>query len=938
MIFSGFGSIPLDITAQGDDDIFPGTVWAATYGSNAITVFQPTDLDCIQPGEPGYDANADNDGDGYTNQDEIDNETNICSQGSKPEDNDGDFISDLNDDDDDNDGILDVNDAFAIDPDNGTTTNLPIDYPLWNNDPGTGMFGLGFTGLMLDPTGSTDYLTQFDKPNLSFGGAAGKATVDEVDGGDALSAFNNQNNGFQFGVNVDSNSNPFTIHANVESPFFGVGGIHTDPVDYQSYGISIGNGDQDNYLKFVLMNGISNADALSGLQVLLENAGVVTSDNSYDIPNILNASAVDLYISIDPAANTAQPFYSLDDGYTLNLLGSPITLPSSFLDDTDNRGMAVGIISTSRSDTTPNPFTATWDFIEVSENQNGILSIAPNDLDFGLTPVDNTRRSKYITLTNEGGPTDDTVTVTSFSFSGTNAASFSSPVSFPFNINPGMSILVPIDFISDGILGAKTAIMEVMHSGNNSSLPLNLTGEITDIFAPIIRINAGGGLVPSTDGGPDWEDNSANGTTTGTSYTVTSGSAYVINPDDMDYIDRDASIPDYIDESTYYAIMPSERSISITSIPMIYTISLPNGEYIVNFYGANLYNGTSEPNERVFSVNINSERVINDLDLSYRFGHRIAGMIQNNIEVTDNQLDIEFIRNIENPKVNAIEILGLQYPIIEVDPIVDQENCEAEIADLAVVASGGNPADNLTYSIIGQPNGVDIEPTNGLIFGVISSSAITGGPNSDGTHEVTVNVSKPGSQDVAVNFLWTVNEDDVAPTITCPENIIELVSPSTSEVNIVITEPTAIDNCSVTITYNGTRNDGLLLTDPFPLGVTTIAWSATDASGNNSISCNQTISVENTLSIEEHTLKENIKLYPNPVSNVLNIEIGDLSISDINNITVYSIEGRVVKNVNLESVNETIKVDVSQFTNALYFLNVSSKQGSGTTYKFVVKH
>ena len=71
--FNGFGSIPLDVIAQGDNDIFPGTVWAATYGSNSITIFEPSDISCLQPGDPGYDPNADNDNDGFTNQDEIDN-------------------------------------------------------------------------------------------------------------------------------------------------------------------------------------------------------------------------------------------------------------------------------------------------------------------------------------------------------------------------------------------------------------------------------------------------------------------------------------------------------------------------------------------------------------------------------------------------------------------------------------------------------------------------------------------------------------------------------------------------------------------------------------------------------------------------------------------------------------------------------------------------
>lgn len=40
-LFSGFGSQPLDVTAQGDTGAFPGTVWVALFGSDGIQVFEP---------------------------------------------------------------------------------------------------------------------------------------------------------------------------------------------------------------------------------------------------------------------------------------------------------------------------------------------------------------------------------------------------------------------------------------------------------------------------------------------------------------------------------------------------------------------------------------------------------------------------------------------------------------------------------------------------------------------------------------------------------------------------------------------------------------------------------------------------------------------------------------------------------------------------------
>ncbi|MGY0392014.1 malectin domain-containing carbohydrate-binding protein [Bizionia sp. KMM 8389] len=866
--FNGFGSIPLDVIALGDDSIFPGTVWAVTYGANSITIFEPSDLICLQPGDLGYDANADNDGDGYTNQDEIDNNTNICSQSSKPKDNDEDGISDLNDPDDDNDGILDVNDPFALDTNNGLTNSLPIAYPFWNNDPGTGLFGLGFTGLMLDPAGNTDYLTQFNETEMSFGGAAGKATIDAVSAGDAYSSLNNQDYGFQFGLNVDNNSEPFTIHAKVESPYFGSDGNQNTPVDYQSYGIQIGTGDQDNYLKVVFMNGTDNTDTLYGLQVLLESNGVITQNSSYDIADIMLSGSVDIYISINPDTNMAQPFYSLNDGESLNLLGPEILLPNNFLDPLDNQGMAAGIISTSRSDTTPTPFTATWDFINVYENQDGIVSLNPDILNFGITPVNNSLRSKSVLIKNEGGPTDNAITITNLNFTGTHAALFNSNISLPITINAGASVNIPIQFTSDNIVGEKSATMEVTHSGLNSPLLMTITGELTDLYAPIIRINAGGDLVLATDSGPNWE---ANTTSTGDSYTVSSGSSYAST--EVFYETRDPSIPNYIDANTYYDVLHIQRSNSDPEYPMIFSIAVPNGDYIVNLYFANLYNGTSEPGERVFSVNLENERLIENLDISERFGHRKGGMIQSNIQVTDGVLDIRFFENIENPLINGIEVLGITYPELILQPIIDRVDCELVISDFQAQGSGGNPLENLTYSISGQPEGTDIEPTNGLIFGTINELAITGGPNNDGIHNVTVTLSKPGSSDVSTSFIWTVVADTEAPDIDCPETLTKFVSIGTIESYVIVNPPTATDNCDNNITITAVRSDGLLITDPFPLGTTTITWLATDASENNATSCEQDIII----SVPNHNLSLNVSLQ------------GRTDFSGVYNIALYTL-------------------------------------------------
>ena len=41
ILFEDVGQVPLDVTAQGDGDAFPGTIWVGNIGDGSITVFEP---------------------------------------------------------------------------------------------------------------------------------------------------------------------------------------------------------------------------------------------------------------------------------------------------------------------------------------------------------------------------------------------------------------------------------------------------------------------------------------------------------------------------------------------------------------------------------------------------------------------------------------------------------------------------------------------------------------------------------------------------------------------------------------------------------------------------------------------------------------------------------------------------------------------------------
>jgi hypothetical protein len=349
-LFSSVGSQPLDVIAQGNAGPYAGSIWVADRDGNKIIVFEADDTVTCS----GQDsASLDDDGDGFDNADEIDNGTSPCSAGDVPPDADGDHNSDMNDADDDNDGQLDTTDPFAHDPQNGETTGLPVLHSWENGDSsGGGILGLGFTGLMTN--GSDDYEDLFNPDDLTAGGAAGVLTIDMVPSGDAFQATNTQEFGFQFGIDVTATTPVFTVQTRIVAPFAGI-----SPGDFQSMGLFIGTGRQDNYVKVVT----AANDGNGGIEVVKEvnDSATTVAFPTVDMPG---PDSVDLYLTVAPSLSAVQAYYRVNDnGVTgpLTPVGSTVSIPSSWLTNS-SAGLAVGIISTSRGNAPS--FPATWDFIE----------------------------------------------------------------------------------------------------------------------------------------------------------------------------------------------------------------------------------------------------------------------------------------------------------------------------------------------------------------------------------------------------------------------------------------------------------------------------------------------------------------------------------------------------------------------------------------------
>ncbi|MEO0513828.1 MAG: kelch repeat-containing protein [Planctomycetota bacterium] len=378
-LVNNVGQYILDVTAVGDDGVFPGTVWVTDLFGATIYVFEPADFD----GETGGGVVNPNDldDDGYTNQDEIDNGTNPNSGADTPNDADQDFVSNLNDPDDDNDSpdqitLIDSNDPFANDPQNGLDNVGGYSLSFDTEDPNRGgILGLGFTGLMTN--NSSDYESLFDPDNFTAGGAAGVLTIDVVSSGSARGVINDQENAFQFGVNLNGSSEPVTAHTRINTPWSGL-----NPAAGQQIGFYVGTGDQSNYLELYL-----DGDGSVNLLKEVDDSPVVVAS----VPiTLAGAGAIDLFLDLDPTTGQLVARYSMD-GNSAVTVGST-TIPAAWYNGGD--AMAVGVISTDQS-VGGDPFFATYD----------LLSIAPTDVVVTAGPDQTVEVDDQITL--DGNAADD---------------------------------------------------------------------------------------------------------------------------------------------------------------------------------------------------------------------------------------------------------------------------------------------------------------------------------------------------------------------------------------------------------------------------------------------------------------------------------------------------------------------------------------------------
>jgi len=185
-----------------------------------------------------------------------------------------------------------------------------------------------------------------------------------------------------------------------------------------------------------------------------------------------------------------------------------------------------------------------------------------------------------------------------------------------------------------------------------------------------------------------------------------------------------------------------------------------------------------------------------------------------------------------------------------------------------------------------------------------------------GITTVTYTVTDALGTSVSCSFTVTV-ADTQFPSLTCPANINATFGEGQCNASVTIVAPVATDNCG-SPAVTGTRSDGLSVNAPYPAGITTITWTATDVNGNIT-TCPQTVTITKGVLLVNYTFvgATGYPISPNQSATGINCQATSTEPFFINN--TEGIASGPLSFVNNAIAFPAIYMDPSNFTNTRYF-------------------
>jgi len=181
-----------------------------------------------------------------------------------------------------------------------------------------------------------------------------------------------------------------------------------------------------------------------------------------------------------------------------------------------------------------------------------------------------------------------------------------------------------------------------------------------------------------------------------------------------------------------------------------------------------------------------------------------------------------------------------------------------------------------------------------------------------GENTITLTATDASGNQASATAVVTV-VDNSAPTLVTQDITVNLDENGTVSIQPIGVLSSVEDNCSSIEDISLSLDEDTFTAE----GVYVVNLTSTDASGN-STTVSAEVTVEDTLGVNDIGLDLEVKLYPNPASDNIFFEISN---ADVQRISIYDINGRLIKTSNALSMN------ISELSSGVYFTKVEVKNG-----------
>ncbi|WP_440991677.1 malectin domain-containing carbohydrate-binding protein [Haloarchaeobius baliensis] len=209
-----------------------------------------------------------------------------------------------------------------------------------------------------------------------------------------------------------------------------------------------------------------------------------------------------------------------------------------------------------------------------------------------------------------------------------------------------LSIIMVASVVAAGATGAFAAQDPIPGAGDATATDAT-TSANTDVTVAAVgevlhQANAGGGFTESD--GTQWSPL--------TDYLVAGGGSTSSHG-------QPSSIDSSVPPGTPSQIWETERWDPAGGEEMQYEFPVPAGQQVeVRLYFYDGYSGTSEPGDRVFDVSV-EDQTIESFDIIDIYGDD-TGAMESFTVTSDGTIDVDFAHVVENPQINAIEIVSVE--------------------------------------------------------------------------------------------------------------------------------------------------------------------------------------------------------------------------------------------------------------------------------------